>query len=139
MDCIFCKIVRKEIDASIIYEDEKVVSFLDLKPFNPGHALVIPKKHYENIYDIPEDIIAHLYKVVKKISMGIKNGTKCEGISIIQSNEVAGSQGIFHFHTHVIPRYFGDKLNEMGVIWESNAAAERKDLNDAAKKIMEYL
>ena len=138
-DCIFCKIVRKEIPASIIYEDGEVLAFLDIKPFSPGHTLVIPKRHFENIYDIPEDTIAQLYKVVKKMAVAVKNGIDTEGISIIQSNEMAGSQGIFHFHTHVIPRYFGDKMNEVGVIWESDVTVGLEELNPIAEKIKNTL
>lgn len=134
-DCIFCKIVRKEIEVSTIYEDDKVLAFLDIKPFSPGHILVIPKEHFENIYDISEDTIAHLYKIVKKMAMVVKRGVNAEGISVIQSNEIAGSQGIFHFHTHVIPRYFGDKINQVGVIWESNVVVDKKELNPVAEKI----
>lgn len=134
-DCIFCRIVRKEIESSIIYEDENVLALLDIKPFKTGHALVIPKEHFENIYDIPEDVIAQIYRIVKRIAVAVKKSIKPEGISIIQSNEVAGSQGIFHFHTHVIPRYFGDKINQVGVIWESNTMLTKKELEPVAEKI----
>ena len=138
-DCIFCKIVRREFPASIICEDDKVIAILDIKPFSPGHTLVIPKEHVENIYDIPEDTIAHLYKIVKKLAIAVKKGIKSEGISIIQSNEAAGSQGIFHFHTHIIPRYYGDKIHQVGVIWESGVTVEPEELNPFAEKIKNAL
>lgn len=134
-DCIFCNIVEKKSDAEIVYEDEEVIALLDIKPFKPGHTLVIPKEHFETIYDIPEDVIAHLYKVVRKVAIAVKKAVNAEGINIIQSNERAGLQGIFHFHTHVIPRYFGDKLSRLGAVWESNVQAERKELTPVAEKI----
>jgi len=134
-DCIFCRIVRKESESSTIYEDEKVLALMDIKPFKSGHVLVIPKGHFENIYDIPEDVIAQLYIIVKRIAIVIKKSIKPEGISIIQSNEIAGSQGIFHFHTHVIPRYYGDRINQVGVIWESDRMLTKKELEPVAEKI----
>ena len=138
-DCIFCRIVRKEIEASIIHEDDKVLALLNIKPFSPGHTLVIPKGHFENIYDIPEDVIAHLYKIVKRVAIAVKKAVDAEGISIIQSNEIAGSQGFFHFHTHVIPRYFDDKINQVGMIWEGHEMAEQEDLKSVAEKIKKNL
>ena len=139
LNCIFCRIVSKKADAEIVYEDEKVLALLDLKPFNPGHTLVVPKGHFETIYDIPEDMIAQLYKVVKKVAIAVKKATNAEGINIIQSNELAGNQGIFHFHTHVIPRYFGDKLSDLGPVWESSIQAERKELKDEAERIRRFI
>jgi len=131
--------VKKKSKASIIYEDDKVLALLDIKPFKLGHTLVIPKVHWENIYDIPEDSISQLYKVVKKVAMALKKAVGADGISVIQSNERGGSQGIFHFHTHVIPRYHGDKLNKLGVVWESDIQAEKKKLEAVAEKIRRFV
>ena len=139
VECIFCRIVSKKADAEILYEDEKVLALLDLKPFNPGHSLVVPKEHFETIYDIPEDIIAHLYKVVKKVAIAVKKAMGAEGINIIQSNELAGNQGIFHFHAHVIPRHFGDKLSDLGPVWESSIEAGREELKDGAERIKRFI
>ncbi len=138
-NCIFCRIADKKVDAEIIYEDEEVMALLDIKPFNPGHVLVVPRKHFETIYDIPEDIIAHLYKVVKKVAMALKQAVDAEGVNTIQSNELAGNQGIFHFHTHVIPRYFGDKLSELGPVWESSIEVEMKELEPVAERIRRFI
>lgn len=134
MDCVFCRIASKKVDAEIIYEDEKVLALLDIKPFNPGHVLVIPRKHFENIFEIPEDVIAHLYEVVKKVAMALKKATDAEGVSIVQSNTV--SQGFFHFHTHVIPRYFDDG---MPIVWESDVIADRKELKTMADRIRKFV
>ena len=129
-NCIFCKIVEKGIPASIVYEDDRVLAFLDIRPRNVGHTLVIPKSHAATIFDISEDDIANLYKVVQKISFAVKKAVNAEGINIIQSNIV--SQGVPHFHTHVLPRFFDD---EMPIVWESNNEAEQEELDEVAEKI----
>ena len=72
-DCIFCQIIRKQAPASIVYEDDQVVAFLSNRPVNEGHTLVVPKKHYENIYDIPEEDIAYLFKIVKRVAHAVRD------------------------------------------------------------------
>jgi len=101
--CIFCKIVKKEAPASIAYEDEKVIAFMSVSPINIGHTLVIPKKHYENIYEIPEEEVAYLYKIVKKLSHAVQKAVNAEGIRLIQNNGATAGQVIFHLHVHIIP------------------------------------
>lgn len=101
--CIFCKIVRKEAPASVAYEDEKVIAFMSVPPINIGHTLVIPKKHYENIYEIPEEEVAYLYKIVKKLSHAVQKAVNAEGIRLIQNNGATAGQVIFHLHVHIIP------------------------------------
>ena len=103
--CIFCKIARKEAPANPVYEDDEAIAFLSIKPVNVGHTLVVPKKHYENIYEIPEEEMAHLYKIVKKMAYAVKNAVSAEGIRIVQNNGKAAGQVIFHLHVHVIPMY----------------------------------
>ncbi|MCW4054586.1 MAG: HIT family protein [Candidatus Bathyarchaeota archaeon] len=133
--CIFCKIAQKQVPASYVYEDEKVVAFLDIKPLNEGHALVIPKVHYENIFDIPKDLVAYLHGVVKKITFAISKAVNPDGISIVQQNGKAAGQEIFHFHVHVIPRYEGQKLSSFSEISE----ADREKLHQTVNKIQNYL
>jgi histidine triad (HIT) family protein len=103
--CTFCQIARREAPASVVYEDEKAMAFLSSRPVNVGHTLVIPKKHYENIFEIPEEEIAHLFTIVKKVAHGVKRVENAEGIRIVQNNGEAAGQVIFHFHVHVIPMY----------------------------------
>ena len=99
--CIFCKIAQKEAPTNTVYEDEKVVAFMSIQPINVGHTLVIPKKHYENIYEIPE--VTYLYRIVKKLSHAVKKAVNAEGIRIVQNNGEAAGQVIFHLHVHIIP------------------------------------
>ena len=101
--CTFCKIVQKEAPASVVYEDEKVIAFMSIQPINVGHTLVVPKKHYENVYEIPEEDVAYLYKIVKKMAHAVKKAVDAEGIRIVQNNGEAAGQVIFHLHVHIIP------------------------------------
>ena len=133
--CIFCKIAQKQLPASFVYEDEKVVAFLDIKPLNEGHTLVIPKAHYENIFDIPRELIAYLHGVTKQIAFAVQKATNADGISIIQQNGKAAGQDIFHLHVHVIPRYEGQKLPSFSEL----AEADREKLSQTAAKIRNYL
>ena len=102
-ECVFCQIIRKEAPASIIYEDAQVEAFLSSHPVNVGHTLVVPKKHYENIFDIPEEEAAYLFKVVKKVAKAVKDATGIEGIRIVQNNGKDAGQVVFHLHFHIIP------------------------------------
>ena len=104
-DCIFCKIALNQLDASMVYEDANTVAFLDINPRNPGHTLVIPKKHYETIFDLSDKVVTDIFKTVKKVSVGIKKGIKPDGVTIAQSNESAAGQVINHIHVHIIPRF----------------------------------
>jgi histidine triad (HIT) family protein len=133
--CIFCRIAQKQVPASLVYEDEKVVAFLDIRPLNEGHTLVIPKKHHENIFDIPQELIAHLHGITKRVALAVEKATQADGISIIQQNGKAAGQEIFHLHIHVIPRYEGKKLPRFSEISE----ADREKLRQTAAKIRKYL
>lgn len=109
-NCLFCKIINKEIPAEIIYEDDLCLAFLDIRPVNPGHTLMIPKEHTRNIFDSSDKLLAHLLPVIKKISLAIKEFLPAEGINIHFNNEPAAGQVIFHTHAHIIPRYSSDSL-----------------------------
>ena len=133
--CIFCKIVKKQAPASIIYEDETVIVFLDKRPLNEGHTLVIPKKHYVDIFGIPENQLSQVHKVAQQVSLAVKKATKADGISIIQQNGKAAAQDIFHLHVHVVPRFEGQKLPSFSALRE----VERGKLEVMAKKIKQEL
>jgi histidine triad (HIT) family protein len=88
-----------------VYEDDLVLAFMDIQPISKGHVLVIPKKHYSNIYETPENEISYLFQIVKKLSLAIKSGLSADGISIVQNNGEVAGQVVFHLHVHIIPRY----------------------------------
>jgi histidine triad (HIT) family protein len=133
--CVFCKIARKQAPASFVYEDENVLAFLDIRPLNEGHTLVIPKEHYVTIFEVPEELVAHLYRIVKRVALAVRESTKADGISLIQQNGKAAGQEIFHLHVHVIPRYEGQKLLRFGEISE----ADREKLNQFAANLRRHI
>ena len=104
-NCVFCQIIRGEAPHSKVYEDKTTVAFLSNRPVNLGHTLIVPKKHYENIHEISDKEIAHLYVVVKRVAKAVDKAMQPEGIRIVQNNGEAAGQVIFHFHVHVIPMY----------------------------------
>ncbi len=107
-DTIFAKIIRREIPADFIYEDEYTLAFLDVKPINPGHTLVVPKKFARNIFDVDEKILVAMMHVVQKISIALHEVLGTDGVNIGINNEAAAGQVVFHFHIHVIPRFEND-------------------------------
>ena len=111
------------------------MAFLDIRPINIGHALVIPKKHYVDIFDIPEQELSQVYMVSKQIAPAIKAATKANGISIIQQNGKAAGQDIFHIHVHVVPRFEGQKLPHFNELQQ----ADRDKLDDMAEKVKRCL
>lgn len=103
-DCIFCKIVSGQLPSFKIYEDQYVSAFLDIRPAGRGHTLIVPKDHYENVHDIPEELQAYIYQIAKRIADVQKKVLGPAGISIAQNNGKAAGQVVFHFHAHVIPK-----------------------------------
>lgn len=107
-DCIFCQIVEKKIPSKVLYEDEKNLAFLDIYPIFKGHTIIIPKRHYHNLEEIPEIELAETYKVVKELATLIHKKLKIDGYNILQNNYEAAGQVIQHFHVHIIPRSKND-------------------------------
>ncbi len=103
MDCIFCKIIRGEIPSYTIYEDEHVKAFLDIQPLSNGHTLIIPKKHFENLYDMDSENLKCIELASQKVAKLLKETLDCQGITRFQNNEYG--QEVKHYHMHLIPRY----------------------------------
>ena len=125
IDCIFCKIVKKEVPAAIIYEDDFCLVMLDIKPVNKGHCLVITKEHYENLFEISEDRLKKLISVVQKTAKALKQ--TCDGVTITQNNGKASGQIVNHIHFHVIPRYSTDVHK---YDWKTTFYADEKDMKN---------
>jgi histidine triad (HIT) family protein len=104
MDSIFTKIIRREIPAEIIYEDDLVLAFLDINPINHGHTLVVTKAPFENIFDGTPDILGHMMKVGQKIGLALRESNLADGVNIIMNNGKAAQQEVWHAHLHIIPR-----------------------------------
>jgi histidine triad (HIT) family protein len=131
--CIFCLIARKEAPASVVYEDNQVIAFMSIHPVSVGHTLVVPKKHYENIYEIPEEEVAYLYKIVKKITHAVNKAVDAEGIRIVQNNGEVAGQVIFHMHVHIMPMSKGRQW----IHYPENRDADA--LKDDARKIRQFI
>ena len=112
-DCLFCKIVKREIKSDFVYEDDNFIAILDIKPKSSGHTLIIPKKHFRNILDMPSSMGNELLGVIKEISLKLIKEGKAEGVNVIINNESAAGQVVFHSHFHIIPRKIGDGLKGM--------------------------
>ena len=125
--------MKSQAPASIVYEDDTTMAFLDIRPLNEGHTLVIPKEHYETVYEIPEELNAHIYRIVKRTAVVVKNATKADGITIIQQNGHAAGQEVLHLHVHVVPRYEGQKLQRFSDLQEES----REKLEQTAERIRE--
>lgn len=110
-DCIFCKIANGEIPSATIYEDNDFRAILDISPASKGHALIIPKEHCDNIYEIKADTAAKVFPLASKLAKAMKEALNCDGMNIVQNNGTIAGQTVFHFHTHLIPRYEGDGVN----------------------------
>lgn len=108
--CIFCAIIEGRAPAEVVFEDEETLAFMDINPANPGHTLVIPKEHVRNIYDLDEQTAAAVMRTTVRVAQAIRRALQPDGMNLVQSNERAGGQDIFHFHMHIIPRWHGDGL-----------------------------
>ena len=108
-NCIFCKIANGEIPSKTLYEDEEFRVILDLAPATKGHALILPKSHYKNLYELPDETAAKVMKLAKKMATTMTEKLGCDGFNIVQNNNEVAGQTVFHFHMHLIPRYENDK------------------------------
>lgn len=107
-NCIFCKIAGGEIPTNSIYEDNDYKVILDLSPATKGHALILPKEHYKNIYEMPEERVADAFRLAGKMAKIMTDKLGADGFNIVQNNNEIAGQTVFHFHIHLIPRYEGD-------------------------------
>lgn len=107
-NCIFCKIIGGEIPSHVLYEDEQFKVILDVNPATKGHALILPKEHYANLYELPEETAADAMKLAQRMMRKMTEKLDCDGFNIVQNNGEAAGQTVFHFHMHLIPRYKND-------------------------------
>ena len=107
-NCIFCKIANGEIPSRTIEENDMFRVVLDVAPATQGHALILPKEHCRNLYDLPQETATELMKMAQKVALKMKEKLHCDGVNLVQNNEEAAGQTVFHFHMHVIPRYADD-------------------------------
>jgi histidine triad (HIT) family protein len=133
--CVFCRIVKGEIPCAKIYEDDEVLAFLDLAPVRPGHSLVIPKKHYDNLLDTPESFGPCLLSALAGVGAALMKAAGAQGFNVLQNNFPASGQAVFHAHWHVIPRVEGDGLS----LWPQGAYADARAMRDMAAAIAAHV
>ena len=132
-NCIFCKLANKEIPTNIIYEDDRFTVILDASPATQGHALILPKNHAANIYELPDEDAAAVFVLAKKLATKMTEILHCEGFNIVQNNGEIAGQTVFHFHMHLIPRYSNDG-NEEKLTW-NHADFSEKEIAEIAKEL----
>ncbi|NQV13136.1 MAG: HIT family protein [Parcubacteria group bacterium] len=133
-NCVFCKIIAGELPGAKVYEDDKILAFLDINPINYGHTLVIPKEHYETLVDLPDELLKEVILVVKKIGQAVIAELRVDGFNIGLNNGKAAGQLVDHVHFHVIPREVGDGLKH----WPSKDY-EEGEMDSVAEKIKQAL
>ena len=135
MSCIFCEISSGQVPASFVYQSEEVFAIVSLDQPNPYKVLVVPHSHIENIYDLSAEDAAHIFQATVKIARAIREASGCDGLNLVQSNGRAGQQDVFHFHLHLIPRFYNDSI----IFSWQNTQAERSELNRMAEEICSKL
>lgn len=134
-DCIFCGVVEGRLPASRVYEDDVVMAFMDIRPVNPGHLLVIPKRHFEFMGDMDEETGAHLFRITLRVQQAMRRSlSKCEGINLFLADGAVAGQEVPHVHMHVLPRFVGDPFR---LQIDYGPAPARRELDEMANKIRE--
>ncbi len=126
-NCIFCKIANGDIPSATLYEDEEFRVILDLGPASKGHALILPKEHYPNLYELPDELAGKAILLAKKMAVKMTKALDCDGFNVVQNNGEPAGQTVFHFHMHLIPRY---KNDQAGFGWNVGelSEADREDI-----------
>ena len=132
-NCIFCKIADGEIPSATIYEDEEFRAFLDLNPASRGHALIVPKEHFANLFEMDEEHLKKLIVLAQRIGKHMKEKLGCDGLNLVQNNGEAAGQTVFHFHLHLIPRYKDDGVQLAWTPHESEEA-QLEEIRAAIRK-----
>lgn len=134
-NCVFCKIARWETPSQRVYEDNQFIAFLDINPINWGHTLVIPRKHYVNVDDTPEEVLADMIKLTKKLAPAIMKAIAADAYNIGINNYKAAGQAVDHVHIHIIPRHHDDGLKA----WHGRDHYPEGKMGETARKIKEVL
>ena len=134
--CVFCAIITKDEQASIVFENDFSISFMDRYPLNRGHLLVIPKQHYQYLTDMENNDVAQLFEIVNILTKHVWKIVNADGLNISQSNGLAASQDIFHVHIHIIPRFINDTDNDS---WPSRKITTEQELDNLASQIKSSL
>ncbi len=134
--CIFCKIVSGEIPSTSIFENEEVKVIMDIGPVIKGHALVMPKRHYDPVTETPDSVLFELYRVAKQVARAQMNGLGADGVNIVQNNGKAAGQEVSHIHVHVIPRFVGDGHHWN---WKAKKYDDVEEMMELAGKLRDHI
>ena len=132
-NCIFCKIANGEVSAETLYEDEKFRVILDQGPETKGHALILPKDHYADLFELPEETAGEVMKLAKRMMIKMRDKLGCEGFNLVQNNGDLAGQTVFHFHLHLIPRYRADRQT---IAWKPQEVTP-EELAEVRKQIVD--
>lgn len=133
-NCLFCKIIKGEIPSIKVYENHNALAFMDIRPVNTGHVLIVSKKHFENIFDADDETLTDVAIASKKVACAVKKAVNADGINLHANNGRSAGQVIFHLHWHIIPRFENDGLR----LWPHKEMTEEK-LKETAEKIKNCL
>lgn len=131
-ECIFCKIVNNKIPCLQIFEDDLVKVFLDANPISNGHLLVVPKEHFENVFVTPDEVLAHISKICKKMALLCKEKLNATGVNIVNASGKDAQQSVFHLHFHVVPRYENDGLD----LWFHGKTKSYEEAKEIQRKLL---
>jgi diadenosine tetraphosphate (Ap4A) HIT family hydrolase len=135
-ECIFCRILRGELPAALVYQDDAVVAFMDIAPVNPGHLLVVPRTHAAGLEDLPEASGGAMFAAAQRLAGALRRSRlRCEGINLFLADGAVAGQEVFHIHLHVLPRFAGDAVR---FTWPRTRPA-REELEEAAAAVRERL
>jgi len=133
--CTFCAIVEGKEEASVVYEDDLTLAFMDVHPVVPGHALVVPKRHFPDIFSLEEPWGSASFRTAQWVAEAVRRAFGAEGLDLLQLNGRAGGQTVFHFHIHVVPRYSGDGFG----FYSKRKSVSREELEAQATRIREAM
>ncbi len=136
MDCVFCSIISKKSQAANIFENDEIIAFMDKFPINPGHTLVLPKKHHQTIVDMSIEETGKLFGLSSHLAKAVIKAVNADGFTLGQNNGEAANQIVPHVHVHIVPRFNND--SEVGR-WPSRKTASIEELNNIAAKILKYV
>lgn len=134
-DCIFCLIANGQIPSSTVYEDDDFRAILDLNPAQKGHTLILPKEHYANLFEMPEELAEKVLPAAKKIAKAVMEATGADGVNLVQNNGEAAGQTVSHFHLHIIPRKTGDNALPLWTPGESVPEEQKKLAAEIAARL----
>ncbi|MBI4094584.1 MAG: HIT family protein [Candidatus Liptonbacteria bacterium] len=134
--CLFCEVARGKISSEVVYEDEWTHAFLDIRPLAKGHTVIIPKKHYPTIFEVPDKEIGPLFLALKKVAEGVAESVHADGLTMGINHKEASGQTVEHLHIHVIPRFHGDGGGSIHSVVHNPPAEPLREIGERIRSVM---